>query len=600
MKSLTLLAHKVLEDLGDRVGIDTQRDQITVTSRLSDEGESFLMISLANFCKDFERSLDQEFVSHDLFLGFSRKGRLPRFLGGFFDLIFDRSSGVLLTEPSIDAIYSIRQFTGMWSKIKADCTPERDQKAFDEYFVSEQAVRSADANRTEADYLQFSRISHLLFGDIFQKLNFVLSGMTPELIPVPKHGPGSTADGTLGNKKYYWRTWTKRLEFLFPAGENLLPSFSYPQDEIDWLDPGAEPPVKVITVPKNAKTPRIIAKEPVHMQYVQQALLEIIVELTHGDDTLREFIRFDDQEPNQFLAMEGSLSRDLATLDLSAASDLVSNQLVLAMTSRWDFLSEALQAARSRSADVNGKTIRLAKYASMGSALCFPIEAFVFLTLIFVGIERGLERRLTKKDIRSFFGSVRVFGDDMIVPVDHVHEAVRTLEGFGLSVNAKKSFWSGSFRESCGKEYYRGYDVSIVKLRSFIPSRPTHVEEIVSFSAFRNLAQSHSLLNTVEWADRMIGRLIPYPFVLPTSSVIGRVHIDGATFASHKWSNRYHHPLVKGVKIHAPLPEDNLDGEAALLKFFLKRGNLPSQQGHLERAGRPSTVKLKAGWYRPY
>jgi hypothetical protein len=568
---------------------------------MGDEGQSFLMITLSNFGKDFERSLDQGFVTHDLFQGFSWTGSLPRFLGGFFELVFDRRDGRLLSEPSIDAIYSVRQFSGMWSKIKAECTPERDAKAFDEYFASEEAVKIADASLSDSDMADFHRVSHLLFGDIFSRMDYVLSGKDPEISPVPKHGPGSTADGTLGNQKYLWQTWTERLEHLFPAREYLDSSYSLSfERDLEWLAPGQEPPVKVITVPKNAKTPRIIAKEPVHMQYVQQALLEMIVEEVHRDDTLNRFIRFNDQEPNQFLAMEGSLSGDLATLDLSAASDRVSNQLVLRMTSYWSNLSEGLQACRSRSADVNGKVVRLAKYASMGSALCFPVEAMVFLTLIFLGIERAEGRRLTSKRIKSLDGAVRVFGDDMIVPVDYVQEVITVLENFGLSVNRNKSFWTGMFRESCGKEYYRGHDVSIVKLRSYIPTRPTHVEEIVSFSAFRNLAQSHSLLKTVEWADQQLRKLIPYPFVLPTSSVIGRWHIDGVSFDSSSYSERYHHPLVKGVVVDAPIPSDILDGPSALLKFFLKRGNLPSQQGHLERAGRPSTVRLKAGRYRPY
>jgi len=596
LKSLTLLAELILNDLGDRVGISTLLDNNTVKKRVEEEGDSFLTITMAKFSKDFERSLDRSFVDHDLFKGFSFLGGLPRFFGGFFDLIFDRGTGALLDNPSIEAIYSIRQFSGMWSKIERDCTPYRVAAAFDEYFSSEEAVKIADRTLLPHEYEDFERISRLLYTNLFTHLDRkIYNGDV-----VPKHGPGSTADGTLGNKKFYWRTWTERLEFLFPAREFLSPSISLSfEHDLEWLTPGQEPPVKVITVPKTMKTPRLIAKEPVHMQYVQQALLESIVEGFQRDDILRKFVSFEDQEPNRYLAHEGSVSSDLATLDLSAASDLVSNQLVLRMTNLWPSLQEGLQACRSRSADVNGKIVRLAKYASMGSALCFPVEAMVFLTLIFLGIERGLGHRLTIKDLKSFDGQVRVFGDDMIVPIDYVHEVIAILERFGLSVNRDKSFWTGKFRESCGKEYYSGYDVSIVKLRSDIPTRPTHVQEIVSLSSFRNQAQSLSLFGTVETLDRWISKLIPYPKVLETSPVVGRVSLDGIYDVTH-WDSRLQRPLVKGVTVEARLPIDRLDSGPALLKFFLKRGILPSEEGHLERAGRPSTVRLKAGRYQPF
>jgi len=596
LKSLTLLAELILNDIGDRVGISTLLDNNTVKKRIDDEGDSFLTITLAKFSKDFERGLDRGFVDHDLFKGFSFKGRLPRFLGGFFDLIFDRGTGVLLSEPSIDSIYSIRQFSGMWSKIERDCTPERIAAAFDDYYESEVAVKLSDAALLPQEIEDFERVARLLYKDLFSELDRkIYSGEV-----IPKHGPGSTADGTLGNKKYHWSTWTERLEFLFPAREFLASSYSLSFDHaLNWLTPGQEPPVKVITVPKTQKTPRLIAKEPVHMQYVQQALLEAIVEGFERDDILSRFISFDDQEPNRYLAHEGSVDGTLATLDLSAASDRVSNQLVLRMTSLWPSLQEGLQACRSRTADVNGEVIRLAKYASMGSALCFPVEAMVFLTLIFMGLEKKLGHRLTVKDIKFFDGQVRVFGDDMIVPIDYVQEVITTLERFGLSVNRDKSFWAGKFRESCGKEYYRGYDVSIVKLRSDIPTRPTHVQEVVSLSSFRNQAQSLSLFGTVETLDRWISKLIPYPYVLETSPVVGRVPLDGIYDVTH-WDKKLHRPLVRGVRVDARLPIDRLDSGPALLKFFLKRGILPSEEGHLERAGRPSTVRLKAGRYLPY
>jgi hypothetical protein len=318
---------------------------------------------------------------------------------------------------------------------------------------------------------------------------------------LPKHGPGAVADKLTSNGKYRNRLWTSRLQRVFPVDRYLIPNHHFTDvlDEVDILEPGAEIPVRVITVPKTLKTPRIIAIEPTCMQYTQQALLRSILEAFYRDELLSQLIGFDDQVPNQQLARQGSIDRRTATLDLSEASDRVSNQLVMRMTDRWPLLQEAIQASRSRRADVPGYgVVRLAKFASMGSALCFPMEAFVFTTLIFLGIQRSLNRPLTKKDIKSFLGSVRVYGDDLIVPVDHVHTIVNTLEHFGARVGADKSFWTGGFRESCGKEYFNGRDVSITRVRQVLPSTMADVTEVISTVSLRNQLYTSGYLRTAE------------------------------------------------------------------------------------------------------
>jgi len=588
-----LLCESVLNDIGNWCGTSTLLDLKTVKQRVENEGLSFLTITLANFGKDFQKSLDQGFVSHDLFLGFSRKGSLPRFLGGFFDLIFDRPSGRLLEEPSIHAIRGIRQFTLMFAKIKMECSPDRIQGAFDEFFETEHAVKKADSLRTPEMVSDFQRVSSLVFRDVFSKMDreIYLGNI------IPKHGPGTTQDGTIGNRKFLWSTWTDRLEHLFPAREFLSPRYGLANSEcLNWLEPGAEEPVRVITVPKTLKTPRIIAIEPVHMQYVQQGLLEKFVEFIHEDDISSMFISFNDQEPNQFLAHEGSVYSDLATLDLSAASDRVSNQLVRAMLHLWPHLSEAVDASRSRKADVNGKVIRLAKFASMGSALCFPVESMVFITIALLGVEKKLNRHLTRKDLKGLSGEVRTFGDDIIVPVSSVLDVVDSLSDFGLKVNVGKSYWTGRFRESCGKDYFAGHDVTPVKLRTLVPTQRQHAEEIISFSAFRNLAAKLHLESTVEYCDKVLGSLIPYPAVGEFSPVIGR-HVDPAFIKVDRMCHNLQRPLVKGVMVDTIIGKDPIDGDAALLKYFLKRGPAPLSKDHLERAGRARTVRTKTGWF---
>jgi len=526
----------------------------------------------------------------------------------------------------------------MFGKMQLRCSKEREAAAIRGYLECEQDVRQSDAELSLSDLGEFSGMSDLLFGEVFGHLDRDI--LFDRLIP--KHGPGSTADRLLGNQKWNQRTWTSRLERVMPSSSYLIPNrrFTDVLDKVNILEPGEEQPVKVVLVPKTLKTPRVIAMEPTCMQYAQQALDRRLREFIKRDNNLKMMVGLDDQSPNRDMAKLGSIDNRSATLDMSDASDRVSNELVREMVSRWPFLAWAVDATRSRRALVDGKPIRLAKYASMGSALCFSVEAMVFLTLVFVGIQRSLNRPLTAKDVKRLRSSVRVYGDDLIVPVDHVYTVVRVLEAFGSRVNLDKSFWTGKFRESCGKEYYDGHDVSIVRVRRVLPTRQQDAAEVQSLVSLRNQLYMSGYWRTVRYLDSKIAGLIKFfPTVGPESSVLGRVSFVGETFGYR--FTRVHPsrqtPLVKGFVVSAKPPSDILGGTGALLKCLLKSGNSaalsPAEIGetpwlgpgasvsgpfgithdatlwasfpqsdatHLERSGRPQRVSIKLRWSPPF
>lgn len=593
MKSLTLFLQCVINDIGDMCGVSTTRDLETVTSRVECEGFSFLTITLPAFAKDLERGLELGQVDHAMFRGFSFHGGLPRFLGGFLDLIFDRGTGSLLPFPSEKAVLGIRQICYLFSKILLDCSDARVKAAFSRYREVEQdvAVFSESIDQNLLD--RFVRIKTMLFNDLFSAVDEDLHyGRI-----VPKHGPGSTRDGTIGNAKYLNEVWTDRLEAVFPFSEFGTPVWEV--SRATYLDPGAEPPVKVISVPKTLKTPRIIAMEPVWMQYIQQGILESFVSHIREIDVSRLVMGFEDQSPNQEAALKGSISGSLATLDLSDASDRVSLRLVELLLCHHSFLRDAVMACRSTTAELpGGEVIPLSKFASMGSALCFPFEALVFATIMFLGIEDCLERQLTRGDILSLLGEVRAYGDDLIVPSAYAPAVVARLEDFGLKVNRTKSFWTGKFRESCGKDYFMGTDVSVVRVRRVLPSRQQDAEEIVSASSFRNqFFLRFGPGRTVDFLDKLIKRFIPYPFVSRDAPCIGRL---GDSVDVQRWDPVLQRPLVKAAVTSSQLPRNEVDGYPALLKFFLKRGDSPSfDVNHLRRSGRPNRLHIKVRWSTP-
>lgn len=589
----------------------TDFDCKTVEARSQHEGFSFLTITLSNFGKDFEKSLDQGYVDRNLFQGFSWKGGLPRFLGGFLDLVFDRNGGALLSDPAIDAILAVRQLSLLFGKILLPCSDARVAKAMKGYLECEQDIKQVDNMLSKSDILDFRRVASLLFVDSFTAMDReVYNG---ELIP--RHGPGATADGLRGNAKYNQRSWPSRLERILSSSDFLIPNYSYygELDRVDILEPGSEVPVRVISVPKTLKTPRIIGVEPTAMQYAQQSVLPVILKNLMKDDFLRSALGFSDQRPNQMMAAEGSLTGSLATLDLSEASDRVSNQQVRDLFHYHPNLLGVVDATRSRKADVPGHgVIRLSKFASMGSALCFPVEAMVFLTLVCLGIERELRAPLTRKKLQNLMGRVRIYGDDIIIPVEYVQSVVSVLSTFGSKVNVGKSFWTGKFRESCGKEYYDGNDVSIVKCRRVFPTRRTDVPELISLVSFRNQLYKAGLWKTCKWLDERIRKLIKFPVVAETSQALGRHSFLG--YQVERVGGRYQRPLVKANVIAVKAPQDHLEGPGALLKVLLihARRELSPRENpldyltpqmvsdHLERTGRDQAVALKLGWVQPF
>jgi len=595
------LVGSILSDIENRCEASTTLDLKTIQSRVDDEGISFLTISLANFGKDFQKSLDLSFVDPSFFTGFSKNGALPRLFGGLLGLVFDKESGVLLDNPNIDAISGIYQITSMFSKIKIECSDRRTKAAFAAYVKCDTDIKESDKGFTVELRKEFSIASSILFSKALSQVNRLI--VDSEL--KPKHGSGATAERLSSNKKYTSMQWHSRLETVFPhmlwMYPNYLSALDEPFGRVNVREPGDEIPVRVISVPKTLKTPRIIAIEPTHMQYMQQSLWLELQPRLESDELIGSMIGFTDQLPNREMAERGSRNGDLATLDLSEASDRVSNQHVLELFRPWPSLSEAVQATRSRKADVPGHgVIRLAKFASMGSALCFPVESMIFLTIAFLGIARELNTPVTHKLVSQFVGSVRVYGDDIIVPVRFANSVASTLELLGYKVNANKSFWTGKFRESCGGDYYDGQWITPIRVRRVLPQQRQHSDEIVSTTALRNQLYKAGYWRSVRYLDSLLEEILGgvFPAIEDTSDAVGKhtfLPVEGERMCPY-----LQRPMVKAYRKKDKPRVDRLEGYGALMKFFLKSGETPLSEGHLINAGRPLASRLNKGWAYTY
>lgn len=631
-QDLELIREDVLQDLY-RIA---KRDLETVERRFEAEGESFFTLTLPAFGKEFLRALDRGCLLGTDFQGWRRviytAGNTmddrtgPSFLHWAFQVVFAAShkcsaepdnwhpclvptsgesglhvrdyhwAGVAMADDewAAESVHAILQLSGLYSKEKRLASDARNRAALEQYVRTDREL--ADVLEGENFPLILDRaervkkvISLVFAGPLSRIDREVMNG---ELLP--KHGPGATADKLVGNEKWLLTEWTERLERLFTHEEYLFPSDSILRDStesIKLLAPGDERPSKVILVPKTAASPRVIAIEPTCMQYVQQGFLRSLVPALEADKSSKDFVGFTDQEPNQRLAAYGSAEGGLATLDLSEASDRVANWLVEELFADFPWFLEGIQACRSTHASLpDGRVIELVKYASMGSALTFPLEAMVFSAICIEAVCRALSMPLSSRSIRSLRGRVRVYGDDIIVPVDCAEQVVESLEIFGFKVNRTKSFWTGEFRESCGREYWRGLDVSHIKVRSEFPTDLHSAEEAISTLSTRNQLFEAGFVVAVDFLDGVLHKVFRgrYPIVEATSPLLGRLALDPPS--GECWDKDHHVPLARGYKVVAKSPVNSLDGPRALLKFFLS----PSKEAdHLTRSGRPRAVRMK-------
>jgi hypothetical protein len=202
-------------------------------------------------------------------------------------------------------------------------------------------------------------------------------------------------------------------------------------------------------VEKNYKTKRAILIEPDGNMLLQKGVGNIIRKRLRSVG-----INLNDQSRNQRLAFAGSLTGSLGTIDLSAASDSVTLQLLrFLLPEAWYELLYELRSPCYK----DGETWRtMRKVSSMGNGFTFELESLVFycLSQAVVNLLRPSETR------------VSIYGDDIIVASSVCGALESVLNQCGFLLNKSKSYWSGPFRESCGKHYHNGADVTPLYIKA--------------------------------------------------------------------------------------------------------------------------------------
>lgn len=432
----------------------------------------------------------------------------PLLLGSFWELFIKElvNPGSVADEAEFHrTIRKVRSLLYGFYKLEVPFTPHQLDRSLRAYI--------------DADWecgVRWSTDSAYVLEEAKRVVDRVLQGFDPYDI-YPRHGPGALATGERQEAKWDFSHFYPDLHHEYPYQEYLWGikengNAAYSPDELNRLMYGmgdeTQPTSKVVFVPKDSRGPRTICSEPLEIQFIQQGIARALVaHLEHHCALTRGHVNFTSQEVNQSLALENSRSRMMATLDLSEASDRLSLELFQEI---WPLAMQGpFLATRSTHTTLpDGRVMELRKFAPMGSALCFPVESLIFWAISVASLIwfRNVPFNVARQ-------VVYVYGDDIIVPTEHVQAVICGLESAGLNVNRSKSCYRSGFRESCGVDARNGFNVTPQKIRKPPCSSPAEglaAEAWLAYSAnYWNMGMFHSSLYCYEIVCQAFGSSLP-------------------------------------------------------------------------------------------
>lgn len=609
----------MLVDVAERVPslrVDCERDASRLLSLINSRGLSFLMIDLPEAGKHFDQCLASQRLTNFRkpgFRPFRSGGVIPRLFKGLLLRVFDES-GVLRVDSDATCILLLRQLFLAAKKVKVACSDSRTWEHVHEFFETDRNVPSPTLSWDEDD-IRLALLRDLHLGDpcsarpapLFEHDHFdcarreeflsipesgaleavqrtadIVSSLLGKFDPSEwraKHGPGAVADQHHTQFKYDFPSWPSKLSNVFPLEVFGFANYS------DWaafvsgkdahhLFSENEPPSKLISVPKTLKGPRLIASEPVSHQWCQQTIKDYFVGRLSSTPIARS-IHFHNQSYNQEAARRASHTQSHVTVDLSSASDRLSCWTVERIFRRNSSLVAALHASRTRwvanAIDKKSPQFhKLRKFSCMGSACTFPVQSYVFAIVAIGSVLYSRNMPVTIKTIRKISREVLVFGDDIIIPKDGWNLLQEMLGHLRLKVNPHKTFFSGSFRESCGLDAYDGTDVTPTYSMTYPEvSRPESIASCVSTS--NNFAM-RGLLNASRYVRSRVLRLRRFalPYVPIGSGAFGWYDYDmvGNQHLDRRWNTALYRLEFRVDSLCSRSTRSQPDSNGLLLQFF--------------------------------
>lgn len=574
------------DPLGANSRKDLDADRRTMCDRFAKEGLSFLTKTLPRLGKALDLGLVE--LRLQVPREFKRAHKctgIPAFLQAYFRRIFD-VNGLLLEDADPNAVKHLRQLLFMFYKLEAPYSDRDEQKVISNFVATELELELGSDTETTALLAAASYIAR-----------DVLSGFNPAEI-VPKHGPGAVATGERLEEKWTFARLYSSIHRVYPYYEYYIAGWGKElMDRLGWyrsLERHESGVAKVVLVPKDSRGPRLISCEPLEYQWIQQGLGRKLVEHLESSRITKGQINFTDQSVNRDLALSSSLSGEFATLDLKEASDRVSVDLVKGIFANNKDILRALLATRTTATRLpDGRIQPLAKFAPMGSALCFPVEAFCFWVICVAAVMR--RKRLQRHEVGN---RIFVYGDDIIVPTDWAPIVIEALELVRLKVNVNKSCITGNFRESCGMDAFKGVPVTPIRVKKpWIEARNGSAYAAYTATANQMADRGYTYCATLMWEklEKIYG-FIPYGVsTSPYPCKIVSTHAKAVAFNRNRLRMRWNTALQRVEflvnSLRVGYQESVLDDWTRLLRNVVS----PKVDDPL-RVVIPSTTKIKRRW----
>ena len=592
---------------------DLERDYSRLESLVREHGIAVFTVLLPALAKGLDRSLDACFLDVSglpLSRPVSTSTVVPRLFRGLWLKVFTKS-GVLRDEAVLDPTFVLilKNILTFGKKIELECSPKAVFTTTKEFFHVDailprpsQFWSDCESNLDRVDTGSILDLVQRDLGGSFGGVSdatiepllrccqqvadiIVTTRFGREISPeswVFKHGPGATSEIPRGKGyKYSFPTWSPRLESSLPYDLYGVSSMENAQGD----NPSSHHPVesdypsRLCCVPKDMRGPRLIAAEPTANQWAQQGLADHIVGcIRRFPEDIGGSITFHNQSNSAYMALSGSRTAKLATVDLSSASDRLSCWLVQRIFRGNLPLLRLLANTRTRfmmnEVDVKmPKIVELNKFATMGSALTFPVQSVVFFVLTAAAVVYS--RGLRPTDWALACGSVQVYGDDIVVPVDALDSLRALLSAVGLKVNVSKTFSGRNFREACGIEAFRGYDCT--------PAKPRHLFDsdgsvsLISCIDVANLLHERGLWHSAQKVRTLAGEVGSIPMTRTGSGVWSdKSFVDPWTTDSRyqlnarmRWNHELHRYEYRFVQPKAVTTSSRrVEGHGNLLQFF--------------------------------
>lgn len=571
------------------------------------EGISFLTKTLPKLGKAIDMAISSDTPLQVSRFKLRRESAIPLFLGWLLERVFTMD-GYVRSDPDITALRHLRQILYFSYKLKLPYDSKTESSVIESFVAAQEELSKLEFGPALEPVIREARafISRLFYGFDVRDI-------------IPRHGPGAVATGErVGEKSNFSRIYA-HTERMYPFTEYFVLGLSQVSDQLDWiqsLETLEHGTASVVLVPKDSRGPRLISKEPLELQWIQQGIQKKLYSWIEKHPLTRGFVNFTDQTINRRLALEGSRTNKYVTLDMKDASDRVTLKLVETLFSGTSLL-EALTASRSEYTRLpDGRVVRLSTFAPMGSAVCFPIEALCFFALAVALLRvHGKFRGKAMPSWRDYNPDLFVYGDDIIARSDDYALLLQWFPEFGLRFNTGKCCVAGSFRESCGCDAFNGVEVTPIRLRTTWSHRDTRdPNELVSYVELSNSLYEAGYWGTADMIEQMVSRRYgKLPFVRESfsyfdlagrwkeneSSIIGwyRPHVHHRVVNKHRRIkrrfNRFTHQLEYHNWIITPKKEFfEVDGWRECLRVL----NTGSTGADVGVYALPHRVCLRRGW----